>query len=456
MGEADSKTDNDVEVVFETTVTPEEEKAAVKLGLPPKFFAYKQLPDCACEQCKKDDVYLKELFEDHPKPQLTSISFGTPNSVTGSSLFGTPKSQLHVTTTVSPFVTPTSANSFASTKTPATPGSLTSTPVTSNTSQPGVIERLLVKPSILGTMNTSSETPKDVFKSFSFTLNSSTTTTTASASDSSKPVFGGASFAFGPKTTSIFGNPAVTTSNVFGLGGSSSSTTSSATSIFGSVTTSTSSLFGSNSTLFNSSNTSLFSTGLSKTSGNGDSIFGTPSSILTEKSDSKTTFGGSSTIFGSNTSFETKKSDTATSSQKDIILTSDPNLTFASLAANSQDKPVFGGKKADDGKNPFEFLGAGAPVFGGGASKQATVKNVDKEQVASGDEGESDGAEEYDPHYEPIVPLPAAIVVSTGEEEETQLFNERAKLYRYDADTKEWKERGVGQMKLLHHPVNST
>lgn len=116
----------------------------------------------------------------------------------------------------------------------------------------------------------------------------------------------------------------------------------------------------------------------------------------------------------------------------------------------------------DDGKNPFGFLGAGTPVFGGGgggaaaANKQAAAKKVEKEEAASGDEGENDGAlEEYDPHYEPIVPLPAAIVVSTGEEEETPLFNERAKLFRYDADAKEWKERGVGQMKLLHHPVNS-
>lgn len=48
----------------------------------------------------------------------------------------------------------------------------------------------------------------------------------------------------------------------------------------------------------------------------------------------------------------------------------------------------------------------------------------------------------YDPHYDPIIALPKEIVVSTGEENETKLFGERATLYRFDTDTKEWKERG--------------
>lgn len=48
----------------------------------------------------------------------------------------------------------------------------------------------------------------------------------------------------------------------------------------------------------------------------------------------------------------------------------------------------------------------------------------------------------YDPHYDPIIALPKEIVVSTGEENETKLFGERATLYRFDTSTKEWKERG--------------
>lgn len=104
-------------------------------------------------------------------------------------------------------------------------------------------------------------------------------------------------------------------------------------------------------------------------------------------------------------------------------------------------------------------MGSGAPVFASLNKQKGPSKKIDKDKTQSGDEGEGSdgetgGGEEYDPHYEPIVPLPEAIVVSTGEEEEIAIFNERAKLFRFDNPNKEWKERGVGQMKVLHHPVN--
>lgn len=62
----------------------------------------------------------------------------------------------------------------------------------------------------------------------------------------------------------------------------------------------------------------------------------------------------------------------------------------------------------------------------------------------------------YDPHYDPIIALPDEIQLSTGEEEETKLFGERAKLFRYDTTNKEWKERGVGEVKVLHHPKHNS
>lgn len=98
-------------------------------------------------------------------------------------------------------------------------------------------------------------------------------------------------------------------------------------------------------------------------------------------------------------------------------------------------------------------MGAGSPVFGSARKLAATTEKKADEEAEDGEEAPA--TDEYDPHYEPIVPLPDAVVVSTGEEEETQLFIERAKLFRYDVSTKEWKERGVGQIKVLHHPVKS-
>lgn len=83
-----------------------------------------------------------------------------------------------------------------------------------------------------------------------------------------------------------------------------------------------------------------------------------------------------------------------------------------------------------------------------------TKEQLNKTQEGSDNE-EVEGADP-DPHFEPIVPLPDAIVVSTGEEEESVVFNERAKLFRYDSSTKEWKERGIGELKVLFHPENKT
>lgn len=88
------------------------------------------------------------------------------------------------------------------------------------------------------------------------------------------------------------------------------------------------------------------------------------------------------------------------------------------------------------------------------SQKKKTATPDRSKQDDEGDDGAA-GDEDYDPHYEPIIPMPDAVVVTTGEEDEIALFNERAKLYRYDVDLKEWKERGVGQLKILNNPKNS-
>ncbi len=62
--------------------------------------------------------------------------------------------------------------------------------------------------------------------------------------------------------------------------------------------------------------------------------------------------------------------------------------------------------------------------------------------------------DEDGPHFEPVVPLPDKVDVKTGEEEEEEMFCKRAKLFRFDSETKEWKERGIGSIKILKHKIS--
>ncbi|CAL9076759.1 unnamed protein product [Musa textilis] len=50
----------------------------------------------------------------------------------------------------------------------------------------------------------------------------------------------------------------------------------------------------------------------------------------------------------------------------------------------------------------------------------------------------------------PIVTL-SEVAVTTGEEEEDVLLDLKAKLYRFDKEGNQWKERGTGNVKLLKH-----
>jgi len=59
----------------------------------------------------------------------------------------------------------------------------------------------------------------------------------------------------------------------------------------------------------------------------------------------------------------------------------------------------------------------------------------------------------YEPELNfPAIPLPEIVEVVTGEEDEVIMFEERAKLFKFVPESKEWKERGLGQAKLLVNP----
>ncbi|ORX98907.1 hypothetical protein K493DRAFT_213473, partial [Basidiobolus meristosporus CBS 931.73] len=56
-------------------------------------------------------------------------------------------------------------------------------------------------------------------------------------------------------------------------------------------------------------------------------------------------------------------------------------------------------------------------------------------------------------HFEPVIKLDE-VEVKTLEEDEESLFKMRAKLFRFDKELKEWKERGTGDVRFLKHKVS--
>lgn len=86
-----------------------------------------------------------------------------------------------------------------------------------------------------------------------------------------------------------------------------------------------------------------------------------------------------------------------------------------------------------------------------GKDKSLVKTPVRDRKQSSCSEG-SNVEEEVDnyPDFKPIIPLPEEVEVKTGEEGEDVLFDQRSKLFRFV--DREWKERGVGQLKLLQDP----
>ncbi|XP_076216390.1 E3 SUMO-protein ligase RanBP2-like [Aptenodytes patagonicus] len=137
----------------------------------------------------------------------------------------------------------------------------------------------------------------------------------------------------------------------------------------------------------------------------------------------------------------TKKSDSdcSESTQENRIVSfgfgNTAGLSFADLASKNSGDFAFGSKDRN-----FKWANTGAAVFGETACKADEDEGGSDDEVVHSD----------DIHFEPIVSLPE-VEVKSGEEDEEILFKERAKLYRWDRDATQWKERGVGEIKILFH-----
>nr|CAB3265551.1 RANBP2-like and GRIP domain-containing protein 5/6 [Phallusia mammillata] len=104
---------------------------------------------------------------------------------------------------------------------------------------------------------------------------------------------------------------------------------------------------------------------------------------------------------------------------------------------------------------PFKFsFGAPKPKMTpepeivSAAAPAEVTKPDDETSHETDDHNQSDG-----PHFAPKIDLPDLVEAKTGEEDEEVLFCHRAKLYRFNDS--QWKERGVGDIKVLKHKLTA-
>ncbi|GLG99976.1 E3 SUMO-protein ligase RanBP2 [Gryllus bimaculatus] len=517
-----STSDNDVQVVYELTVTPEEKAAAERLKLPPNFYSYKNRPPCpGCCGCE-------------PESDTEDSKFTKPATITSSRVNRSGELHGEKISQSLPFSSPAATSFSNSTMLPPTTQPSSFVFSISHASTPGVTTSGSEQPpdvNIFGSNNqeriassgTASQT--SVFGALTSTP-SATTKALASFSFSPsenkdiKPVFGKSSETiFGQNSTgsSIFGNATVSTpttsvttaTSVFGSGAQSpslfsSSASSFKTSIFGSPQASfgqsssqpffglpstasegkesTLSIFGSSGSLGNmpsatpvfGQNTPIPSTNVTfspqftvKTSNQSDKPFFfsvTATDSKSGKVDDKheKPFSFSVTSTSADEAVKMDKTSVKEQTEEGVpFLPTDSSLTFSSLASKGEKAPFL--QTEESKTKPFTWAGAGAQVFGASLPKTSSTKVKESPKKSGNAEGSSDeeegaveGEDNHDPHFEPIVALPDAIEVRTGEEDEEKVFCERAKLYRYEVELRQWKERGVGEMKLLKHPVRGT
>ncbi|KAJ9627880.1 Ran GTPase binding protein Sbp1 [Taxawa tesnikishii (nom. ined.)] len=158
------------------------------------------------------------------------------------------------------------------------------------------------------------------------------------------------------------------------------------------------------------------------------------------------------------------KPDITTASEQDP---SKPTNTEQPTAKETGDVPA-GAKAGEESKSYTEAAADAAAavkdnvfsMFGGGAKKEKKEEeDVDEPSGSSKakkteDDDNKAEEEEANVHFEPVVHLTEKVDTKTNEELEEQVFKMRAKLFKFDRDSREWKERGTGDVRLLKHREN--
>ncbi|XP_067668351.1 ran-specific GTPase-activating protein-like [Haliotis asinina] len=88
---------------------------------------------------------------------------------------------------------------------------------------------------------------------------------------------------------------------------------------------------------------------------------------------------------------------------------------------------------------PFQWPGAGQQIFGSSPAGNRTNDGDDDDEVVQSD----------DIDFKPIIELPELVEVRTGEEGWEVVYCQRSKLFRFVRESNQWKERAVGDMKII-------
>ena len=144
-------------------------------------------------------------------------------------------------------------------------------------------------------------------------------------------------------------------------------------------------------------------------------------------------------------------------SSQPAVSTSTPAVSAASVSGPS----LFMMPKGEISTSfPLPMPGAAKPPDISALTSTVTqpptvVKSPDKYigECEKETDGEATTPETSFNDYKPLVSLPE-VITKSGEEEETVMFSERAKLYRFIE--KQWKERGIGIIKILHNEQEGT
>jgi Ran-binding protein 1 len=91
------------------------------------------------------------------------------------------------------------------------------------------------------------------------------------------------------------------------------------------------------------------------------------------------------------------------------------------------------------------------------AAAAEAVANPPAAAAADAADADADDEEKEEkdlsPDFAPVVEL-TEVEVKTGEEDEIVIFKIRSKLFRFDKEMQQWKERGTGDVRLLQHKEN--